>query len=112
MNWHAGFFARPNYSDDKYYFLANLWGESEKTVYVKVTPPAPGYANYRFRNVEEGYFDTTFTTQITMPLSHPRGEGYLYEVAPIVKYGGKLITNDTLTTDETLTDNMVIRDGV
>jgi len=111
QNWHAGFFERPNYSDDKYFFLANLWGESAKTVYVKVTPSAPGYVNYRFSNVEEGYFDTTFTTQITMPLTHSQGEGYLYEVAPVIKYGGRLIYDETVADGTTLLDDMTIENG-
>jgi hypothetical protein len=79
---------------------------------VKVTEPVSGYNNYRFRNVEAGHFDTTFATQIIYTLTHPKGEGYLYQVAPVVKYGGKLIMNDTISTEIELTDDMIIRNGV
>ena len=82
MNWHAGFFNRESYTDDNYFFLANLLTNVNKSVHIKLTPPVSGYTNYRFRNYE-GSFDTTFTgTQFTYMLTHPAGEGYLYEVAP------------------------------
>ena len=113
MNWHAGFFYRNGYSDDKYFFLVNLLPNTPKSVQVKVTPPVTGFYNYRFRDYE-GQFDTTFYagSYITYSLSHPAGEGSLYEVAPVVKYGGKLYYPDTISNALTLSDDMTIEDGV
>src|SRR5574337_668550 len=80
MNWHAGFFNKNGYSDDNYFFLVNLLPETNKSVLIGLTPPVSGYTNYRFRNYE-GIFDTTFTGSFfTYTLTHPAGEGYLYEV--------------------------------
>ncbi len=113
MNWHVGFFNRNGYSDDKYFFLVNLLPNTPKSVQVKVTPPVTGFYNYRFRDYE-GQFDTTFFSgsYLTYSLSHPAGEGYLYEVAPVVKYGGKLYYPDTISNALTLSDDMTIEDGV
>ncbi len=112
QNWHCGFLERPQsqYADDKYFFLVNLWTTASKSTDVKITPPVQGYNNYRFRNYE-GFFDTTFTTQITKELTHTEGEGYLYEVAPVVKYGGKLIYNETVANGTTLNDKMTIQNS-
>jgi hypothetical protein len=112
MNWHAGLFVNSSHSDNKYFLLTNLLTTANKSVQVKVTEPVSGYDNYRFRNVEDGYFDTTFVTQIIKTLTHPKGEGYLYQVAPVVKYGGKLIANDTVDASINLVDDMIIRNGV
>ena len=35
----------------------------------------------------------------------------MYEVAPVIKYGGKLIANDTVFSDISLIDNMTINNG-
>src|SRR5690606_5314059 len=107
MNWHAGFFERPNHPEDKYFFLVNILTTAECTTHVKLTPPVPGFNNYRFRDVE-GSFDETFTTQIIKQLTHPAGEGRLYEVAPVVKYGGRLIYSETTSGTQTLHDVMTI----
>lgn len=111
MYWHFGFFNRPYYPEDKYFFTTNLmqWIDSSQVV-VCVTPPSQGYSNYRFRNIE-GYFDTTFTTSLAYILKLKKGEGYLYEVAPVVKFGGKLIHPETISNETTLIDEMVIQNG-
>jgi len=111
MHWHTGFLVNKNYPDDKYFLLANLNTENNESITVKVTPPVTGYTNYRFRNIEDGYFDTTFSTQITKTLTHSAGEGYLYEVAPVVEYGGKLIYNETITNSKSLQNKMTIENG-
>src|SRR5690606_5152 len=38
MNWHAGFFERPNHPEDKYFFLVNILTTAECTTHVKLTP--------------------------------------------------------------------------
>jgi hypothetical protein len=114
MNWHVGFFNKPDQIDNKYFLMANLWTNSQMTIQVKVTPPidAPGYSNYRFRNIEpSNNFDITFQTQTTPTLTFPAGEGYLFQVAPVVKYGGKLVYNETINNNPTLFEDMSIESG-
>jgi len=113
MNWHVGFFDHPSYADNKYFLMANLWTNSSKSLQVKVTPPVQGYTNYRFRNIESANnFDITFNTETTQILNFPAGEGYLFQVAPVVKYGGKLVYNETVTDGMTLYEDMSIENGV
>jgi parallel beta-helix repeat protein len=111
MNWHVGFLEDSlSSADNKYFFLVNLLTHRTDSILVKATPPVTGYTNYRFRNVE-GIFDTTFITQIIKDLVHPAGEGYLYQVAPVVKYGGKLIANETISSPTILNEDMTIENG-
>lgn len=94
-NWHCGFFDRPGQTDNKYFLLANLYLTAQsKTVRVKVISLNQDYTNWRFRNVE-GLFDETFTNYIIKDLNHPKGEGYLYQVAPVIKYGGRLLYSES-----------------
>ncbi len=112
VNWHTGFFDRNGYDDDKYFFLVNLLPESEDSVCIRLAPPIAGYYNYRFRNFE-GQIDTTFFTgsYLVCSLNHPAGESYLYEVAPVVKYGGKLYHDETISSNTTLYDDMTVENG-
>lgn len=81
MNWHVGFFDKPNQIDNKYFLMSNLWTNSSKSIQVKVTRPVQGFMNYRFRNIEpSNNFDITFQTQTIQTLTFPAGEGYLFEV--------------------------------
>jgi len=113
INFHAGFLENGNLPDDKHFLLANLYTTALREVNITVTNNFSPYNNIRFRNVEPQYnFDTTFVQQISLDYDFPAGEGYLFQAAPVVKYGGALIVNDTLSTNETLIDDMVIRDGV
>ncbi|WP_407931570.1 hypothetical protein, partial [Ignavibacterium album] len=110
-NWHCGFFDRPGQTDNKYFLLANLYLTADSmTVQVKVTPPVPDYQNYRFRNIE-GYFDETFKTDIIKDLTHLKGEGYLYQVAPVIKYGGRLLYSESTQAGMILYDDMIIENG-
>ena len=116
MNWHVGFLKEKEAAkcDNNYFLMANLWTNSEKTIQVKVTPPidAQGYSNYRFRNIEpENNFDITFNVQASSTLNFPAGEGYLFQVAPVVKYGGKLVYSEIVGDGMTLTGDMSIENG-
>jgi|WetSurMetagenome_2_1015567.scaffolds.fasta_scaffold03552_4 parallel beta-helix repeat protein len=108
--WHAGFFEQNNYSDNKYFLLTNL----RVTVPVStdlIVSNNTGYENVSFRDVEGG-IDTTIKNNesITYNETMPAGEGKLYQVAPVVKYGGKLIYNETISNTTTLLDEMTIED--
>lgn len=111
MNWHAGFLKESSHPDNNYFLLVNLLTSTQKTIRVKVTEPVPGYENYSFRNVEKGYLDTTFKGQILATLAHPAGEGYLYQVSPVVLYGGRMIYNEIVGDGMKLYDEMTIENG-
>jgi hypothetical protein len=110
INFHAGLFSRPSHPLDKYFMLDNLITTNDKTIKVTVHKPVSGYENYRFRNIE-GIVDTTFRDSLTNIIIYPEGEGYLFEVAPVVKYGGKLIYNETISSTTTLHDEMIIQNS-
>jgi hypothetical protein len=111
-NYHVGFLVDSNYTDSRYFLLANLYTEQPREVNIAVTNNFSNYNNMRFRNIEPQFnFDTTFVDEIDVDYTFPAGEGYLFQVAPVVKYGGAVIINDTLNTNETLIDDMIIRDG-
>ncbi|MBV6421704.1 MAG: hypothetical protein DAHOPDDO_02985 [Ignavibacteriaceae bacterium] len=110
-HFHAGFFSRPNHLFDNYFMLDNLITTNAKTVTAALEAPIDGFINYRYRNIE-GLFDTTFNEYgIVTLLTHPAGEGYLYQVAPVILYGGKLIFNETISSEKTLVDDMIIKNG-
>ncbi|MGB5288602.1 MAG: hypothetical protein WBN42_08910, partial [Ignavibacteriaceae bacterium] len=110
MNWHCSFFESEYFTDDKYFMLANLLTTADRSVDVTIEPVEQDYTNYRFRNIEGGV-DTSFTSQLNYLLTHSKGEGYLYEVAPVIKYGGKLIANDTVDTNISLIENMTVNNS-
>jgi len=110
INFHAGFFSRPSYPLDNCFMLDNLITTNEKTVKVTVHPPVSGYENYRFRNIE-GIVDTTFKDSLTNLITYPAGEGYLYQVAPVTLYGGRLLYPESVGGGMVLNDDMIIENG-
>ncbi len=112
MNWHVGFFDKTGQADNKYFLMSNLWTSSAESIQVEVTAPVQGFINYRFRNIEpETNFDITFTNQSTQTLNFSAGEGYLFQVAPVAKFGGKLVYSETVPDGTTLYDEMTIENG-
>ena len=116
-NYHTGFFTKDGlYDNDYYYFLlTNQLTTNPTNVNVTVKPKTinSGFTNFRFRNIEPAYnFDITFKDSTTKTLNNfPAGEGYLFQVAPVVKYGGKLLYYETTTNGITLYDKMSIESG-
>jgi hypothetical protein len=112
LNFHAGFFDHPTQTENNYFLLANLLTSGNSSVNIRVADTEPYFTNMRFRNIEPEYdLDTTFTDSISIDLEFPAGEGYLYQVAPVVKYGGRLIYNETISNEITLVDEMIIENG-
>lgn len=113
IHFHVGFFSRPGHELDNYFMLDNLITTDERKVWVTIVPPFSGYKNYRFRNVE-GVFDTTFdgySNGILKLITHTAGEGYLYQVAPVIKYGGRLLYSESTQPGMILEDDMIIESG-
>ena len=110
-NWHCSFFSRQNHPDDKYFFLTNLYTIADnRSIEIRLTETGQKYKNYRFRNVE-GNFDLTFTGQSIKQLTYSKGEGSLYQISPVVKYGGKLLYSEETKDGMELTDDMIIENG-
>jgi hypothetical protein len=111
QNWHCGLFSSPDHADDKYFFLTNLYTiANNRSIEMRITESGQDYKNYRLRNIE-GNFDTTFKSQILKKITHTKGEGYLYQIAPVIKYGGRLLYSEETKDEMELTDDLIIDNG-
>ena len=112
--WHAGFLNQKNYQDNKYFLLSNLMTISSNDATLNITNNT-GYENLTVRDVEDN--SNTINTTLAKDevrnfnVTVPAGEGYLFQVAPVVLYGGKLVYNETVGSGITLTDDMTIESG-
>jgi parallel beta-helix repeat protein len=117
-NFHAGFFEHQYQPYNNYFLLANLLTTENRWTNIGIKNQL-GYENMRFRNIEPEYgFDTTFTTDgnpqtndISIDLEFPAGEGYLFQVAPVVLCGGRLRYPELVGEQQVLTDDMIIENG-
>ncbi len=114
VNFHAGFFKSSSQTDNNYFLLTNLNTTKSKQINVRADRNGYHNNNIRFRDIEPLHnLDTTYSNFLSLNMMFPPGEGYLFQVAPVIKNGGKLFYNDTVKTGDTeLTDNMIIKDGV
>ena len=112
IHFHVSDFDSPGQTQNKYFFIAHAFTGHERSIDITVTDNNSSYINTRLRNIEPIYaFDTTFTDEITIRQIFPAGEGYLYQMAPVVKYGGRLVYDETVADGTTLTDDMTIENG-
>jgi hypothetical protein len=110
VNFHAGFYGYPSQEGNNYFLLTNQLTTMQRMVNVTVSNDQ--FTNIRFRNIEPQYnFDITFQNQTAQAITFPAGEGYLFQVAPVVKYGGKLVYNETVGGGTTLYEDMTIENG-
>lgn len=112
-NFHVGFFKHKNDQNDKYFFIVNLICPSDttRTLNIKLQRPSSSYQNYSLYNVEGGYnwsyFDTTNFNIVFKP-----GDGNLFRVTPVIKYGGIIRANETISSSgETLKGPLTIASG-
>jgi tetratricopeptide (TPR) repeat protein len=112
--WHAGFFQKQNQPDNKHFLLANLRTGFSVTAKLTVSNNT-NYQNLSFTDIEggSGRVDTTIgnNSSITYFETMPAGEGRLYRVSPVVKYGGRLIYDEDVGGGMTLVDDMIIENG-
>lgn len=112
FNWHAGFL--PDKTDsvsNKYFLLVNLRTDTVRTAKLVISNNS-GYNNLRVKNVEDSSLDTTVTnTECIIYQTLQAGDGKLYQVAPVVKYGGKLKYNETISGTNTLLGEMTVESG-
>jgi hypothetical protein len=111
FNWHAGFFEHKSFPNNKYFLLANLITTDPVSTYLIVSNNTE-YNNVSFTDIEGGV-DTTigYNSSITYYETMPAGEGRLYRVAPVIKYGGRLLYSESTQPGMTLEDDMVIERG-
>lgn len=103
-----GFFEK---GDKEYFMLLNRWYNVHSKFKYTITINHPdGFNNYRITD----YVDTTecfiqngsyFVDTIS------KGDARLYSILPVVKHGGKLIANETISVPTTLTEDMTIENG-
>jgi len=112
LHYHTGFFEKQNQPNNNYFLLTNLITTANRSVNVELTDDNSAFINTRFRNVEtENNFDTTFTDVFSIDMTIPPGEGYLYQVAPVALYGGRLLYDENVGEGQVLIDDMIIENG-
>jgi parallel beta-helix repeat protein len=113
-HWHIGFMQQNSFTDNEYFMLANQRVDGNRTVNFEVQN-ITDFENVTMRNVEGGVgeIDTTIAISSTIEFldEFPAGEGKLFQVAPVVKYGGRLIYDEYAGEGQTLKDDMIIENG-
>ncbi len=102
-------------SSNNYFLMTNLITDGSRVAEMNIQSPIGvegRYKNTRLRNIEpENNYDITFYDDTTVTYTFPAGEGYLFQVAPVVLYGGRLLYNETVGGSWTLYDDMIIENG-
>ena len=100
--------------NNNYLMNVNLITDSSaapRVLSLDITNPT-SYNNLRLKNVETGT-DTTFSrATFTLRDTIQSGDGHLFSLLPVLKYGGKLMYSDTVKTSLTLNDTMTIYPNV
>ncbi|NWF51426.1 MAG: hypothetical protein HXY49_12895, partial [Ignavibacteriaceae bacterium] len=112
-NFHAGILEDKADEENDFFLLVNLLTTADRSLRINLNKPDTAFHNYRVRDIERRWKDYSFTTGtynfIDTVIS---GEGHLYQLAPVIKYGGTLIANETVESNTTLADKMKINTGV
>ncbi|NWF90944.1 MAG: hypothetical protein HXY50_15975, partial [Ignavibacteriaceae bacterium] len=113
-NWHAGLLVDKNDQINKHFLLVNLNTTSSKTARLSIKNNSD-YPNLRVRSFEDQSLDITVYPQnaeVTLPdQTLQAGDGKLYQVAPVVKYGGKLKTSETISQPISLLGELIVESG-
>ncbi|HRI47516.1 MAG TPA: hypothetical protein PK559_10470, partial [Ignavibacteriaceae bacterium] len=86
LNFHAGLMDSKFDTDNKFFLLTNLLTTSPRSCNLSIQSPFTSYINIRVRNIEGG-FDDTFIGSTIYTDALEAGEGKLYQLAPVIKYG-------------------------
>ena len=101
-----------NQPDNKYFLLANLNVNSSVTAKLQISNTTK-FNNIIFRDVESKLSEANKTignnSSVKSFFNIPPGEGYLFQVAPVVKYGGNLIFDEAINENCTLKGEMIIK---
>jgi len=113
-HWHAGFFERNDQPDNKYFLLVNLNVSSGARAEFEINNNTE-YHNLSLRDLEGKLPELNktigYNSSITSSISVPAGEGYLFQVAPVVKFGGSLIFDETINESRSLSGEMIIKNN-
>ena len=114
VSYHAGLLEDKLTDFNKYFLVMNKLTDADRycQMYINYDHVITDYTNWRVRNVEGG-FDTSFSSNNYLHFydSLKAGDGKLFQVAPVVNYGGSLIANETISTPTTLTSELTIENG-
>jgi hypothetical protein len=112
--WHAGLFERNDQTDNKYFLLVNLNVNSGAVAELEIDNDTK-YQNLSFRNVERKVPESNktigYNSSIKTNISVPAGDGYLFQVAPVVKFGGSLIYDETINESCSLNGVVTIKNN-
>jgi hypothetical protein len=110
-DWHIGLFTYHNQSDNKFFMLVNLRTDGNREAKFSINNYVP-HKNLRVRDYENpSSFDHVITSQTTFTITVPAGDGRLFQVIPVVKYGGYIIDNEMISDICTLSDSIIIKQG-
>jgi len=110
--WHAGFLNQVDNPDNKYFLLTNLRTTFQNVAVIDIENNTD-FVNLGIRDVENhtNSINTTISTTQSFSIQIPAGDGYLFQVAPVLKYGGRLIYNETVIDGTILFEDMSIENG-
>ncbi len=100
-----------NTNGEKNFMLINSLtynANSNNTVKVKITDPS--YTNWKIQNYEGGSVFSC-SNSISASINLDLGAGYLYKAQPVVKNGGIIVSNETISSATTLTAPLTIGSG-
>jgi len=107
-----GFFSDPVASYKDYFMILNRYYSQVNKYTIKLRQLS-GFNNWNLSN----YVDTTNITLIALNANATfqdtilKGDANLYSISPVVKSGGKLIVNETVSDGTTLYEDMLIENG-
>ncbi len=110
-NYHVGLMEDSSYTDQQYFLITNLICPpgSNRTARLTINDNYD-FTNIGIKNIGETYnnsFNGSSSYQFDFTI--PPGDGYLFQLAPVLKYGGNLVYDDTVKTAITLIEQMTIK---
>jgi len=107
-SYDLGFFTGE--TDVKYFMLLRRWYQTSNpgTVIISYNLNSTNYKNFKLCN----YIDSTYSYKNCIDTIHFNagpGDGRLFSLAPVVKYGGEIRCNETISGTNTLAGEMSIK---
>jgi parallel beta-helix repeat protein len=111
--WNIGFLEKQNHPDDNYFLITDLRTSIATGPHsAELTITNASDHSVRFTDIEGGV-DTTIggNSSLNYLINMIVGDGKLFQVASVIKYGGRLIYNESTSNGITLYDDMIIENG-
>jgi hypothetical protein len=107
-----GFFENPGESFKYYAFALNRWYSTNEDLQYTFQKPTTLFNNYKLTNLAK---DISLSINLANNYMHAStlavGDCDFFELAPVVHYGGDLITDEAITGTNTLHEAMTIKSG-